>query len=80
MAGQTGKKKIDLGVMPSRIRINVKVGSTHKHEQYRLKFKGCVFSQYLASMQKMNLDFYFLQELFENDFRESIYNPIKLFL
>lgn len=27
----------------------------------------------------MNLDFDFLHELFENDFKESIYNPIKSF-
>ena len=44
MASQTGKKKIDLGGMPRRVRIKVKMGSTHKHEQYRLKLKGCVFT------------------------------------
>lgn len=27
----------------------------------------------------MNLDFDFFRELLENDFKESIYNPIKLF-
>lgn len=44
MASQTGKKKIDLGGMPRRERIKVKMGSTHKHEQYRLKLKVCVFT------------------------------------
>jgi hypothetical protein len=28
-------------------------------------------------MQEMNLDFYFLHELFDTNFKESIYNPIK---
>lgn len=44
MASQTGKKKIDLGGMPGRVRIKVKMGSICKHEQYRLKRKGCVFT------------------------------------
>lgn len=44
MASQIGKKKIDLGGMPRRVRIKVKMGSTCKHEQYRLKHKGCVFT------------------------------------
>lgn len=30
-------------------------------------------------MQEMNLELEFLYELFWNDFRESIHNPIKLF-
>lgn len=44
MASQTGKKKIDLGGMPGRVRIKVKMGSTCKHEQYSRKRKGCVFT------------------------------------
>lgn len=73
----TDTRKIDLGEMPSRVRTKVKLGSTHKHEQDRLALKGCVFLQYLAQTQEMNLDFYFLHELFDSNFKKSIYDPIK---